>query len=386
MLAKHLSCWTKSLDEQLSMRTDEASDVHHFAEVDPLLPRELKAHPTGETIAPSEDDLESCATTEPWDVRTSRKPRCRPNRRAKRHARLLDFESLVRQQSISGASELAWDTGKIPISAFGALAACLEESDAEVHEGTGAWSSPQVSEAREERDDTQVTVDELDVTLACSSQDRPMASNTGLKRKLDAVEFDVLDPDDFTSFAAVPFQACEGEQCERNLLNEQESAHTLDAYYLPMRTALCEIYGILDGTPPLTAKNIEFLCDSIRAGCDKLKRLLKVRPRYGLIVASRAVELIQTEITERPGAGGLHAWCNELDVLLSEFDCLERQDQQFYLSDVQEEMVLHASTIEYCLQAFDELLEEERSNDAEDRSIVEGMLQQRLTASLAARR
>ena len=39
-------------------------------------------------------------------------------------------------------------------------------------------------------------------------------------------------------------------------------------------------------------------------------------------------------------------------------------------------MQLRVSTLDYCLQAFDELLGEERNDDAEDKSTVERMLQQ----------
>ena len=70
-LAKHLVCWTHTLDEQLSSSTQDAP--MHSSDLDLKGSRQLSAHHTNETIAPLDDDVASvvsCATTETCGIRS----------------------------------------------------------------------------------------------------------------------------------------------------------------------------------------------------------------------------------------------------------------------------------------------------------------------------
>ena len=104
------------------------------------------------------------------------------------------------------------------------------------------------------------------------------------------------------------------------------------------------------------------------------------------------VELLQSQITKRDVPGfseyamspGIYSWCKDMETCCLGFECMEAEDQEFCLADVHEEMQIHAAILNYCIEAFDELLEEERENERDERVIIARMVQQRLTASLAA--
>ena len=110
-------------------------------------------------------------------------------------------------------------------------------------------------------------------------------------------------------------------------------------------------------------------------------------------MAAQVVELLQSQLTERDSPGfselavspGLYKWCQEMDVCFSDFHDLEQEEQELSLAAVQEEMELHISTLDYCLERFDELLDEERENEREERVVLERIVQQRLAASQASR-
>ena len=75
--------------------------------------------------------------------------------------------------------------------------------------------------------------------------------------------------------------------------------------------------------------------------CDNLNRALLIVPRYGLANASRVVDLVKSEITERDTPGfhelakspGLLAWCADIDHMTAEFQsmsCEERTDSPLH--------------------------------------------------------
>lgn len=150
----------------------------------------------------------------------------------------------------------------------------------------------------------------------------------------------------------------------------------------------------MSGRPPEDIAALPALYRSLEDACDKLRRALLTRPRYGLAMVSEATDLIRSQITERdtPGyneyatAPGILAWCASLRSFASEYEDLEEEDRQASFGELQEDTELHLATVDYCLEAFHEIVAEERERERESSLVVQQILQQRMAASLASRR
>jgi hypothetical protein len=220
------------------------------------------------------------------------------------------------------------------------------------------------------------------VSLMGTSQ--PGLVGTGCKRKLDAVDFTPVGRDDMDA----------AEDCGQ-AANPQvpEVAHTLDEFYLPVRSALFNLVCLLSGPPPANILNVACLRDGVRRMLDELKRVSLVRPRCGVIRASYVVDLLRSEFIDRdaPGASeysmspGLSAWQSELDILLGSYASMPHEDLSESIQDIQYDMENHLATIQYVCEQFEDFLLEERASEMEDNRRVEHMLQQRFAASLASR-
>jgi hypothetical protein len=194
------------------------------------------------------------------------------------------------------------------------------------------------------------------------------------------------DRDDAEEVVDLP---CAQAQSAQN----QEVAHTLDEFYLSIRTALLDLVGLLSRSPPANILNVACLRDDVQRMYDELKRVCFVRPRYGLARASYVVDLLRSEVIDRDVFGaseyrmspGLSAWHAELNILVSNYASMSHEDLSDSLIDSQYDMGGHLVTIQCVAEQFEDLLLEERARVREDSHRVEHMLQQRFAAPLASR-
>lgn len=440
-LAGHMSRWTVTLDAQLAA----AETAGQEKAGDKSESRVLSVHLSDATDVPYDGDAVSIASTAPWEHRShsARKPRHRPSRRARRRERQAECEHLTRLQHLGNLADLEIDLGRFPLDFSGTLAACLEEdaedalsfgvptlcserdsSDSYVQRldndstcDNNVENDKDIDEDRNndntfcprEDDDDCTHSDDAAAHRSCSHIVDTGSSSNGrnLKRKLDTVDFCVQDRDDLderllplsqeagpASISGLSEMQAQSIERDNPAGDLSASAHTLDEYYMPIEHTLRELQAVLSGGAPNDDGGIILLRQSILAQCDKLKDLIRVRPRHGLIKVSHVIDLIQAEITERDTPGqheyatspGLYKWCGNMEECIAEYDRLENEDQELALADVYEEMQMHVGTIDYCLEALEELQLEERENERENESIVQRMLQQRLAASLSSKR
>ena len=70
---------------------------------------------------------------------------------------------------------------------------------------------------------------------------------------------------------------------------------------------------------------------------------------------------------------------------MARWGSLSEAEHNEELEDVSLDMELHEATVEYCIMAFQEFVEEEEQNEKIVSAQASGLLQQRLAASLAGR-
>ena len=219
----------------------------------PMIGRQLQAHVPDATTLLQEEDANPCATTETWNVfaKALRTPRSRPGRRtqsSRGEARRVEEATVTRLLANSIEDELDFDLGLLPLRSSRVLSECLE-SDEEME------MTLEVGSGREENETFIKGADEHPVASGLpSAAPIPLVarkSERTLKRKLEEVDFEVLDR-----------AACEAEEEARQ---EAASAAHIEkckqfsqaAFLAQVQMILQDLVGIC-GTRPIST------CDEIK--------------------------------------------------------------------------------------------------------------------------
>ena len=135
----------------------------------------------------------------------------------------------------------------------------------------------------------------------------------GATRKLSVADFHALDRDDVDDGSSDGHK--QDEKCKQPLAEEQHVeqvvAHTLDEFYMPIHGALQGLLNLLKNTPPADATEVMNLSHDVRCLCNDPNRASSVEPRYGLVMASQVVDLVEAEITERDTPGLMSLSCRQ---------------------------------------------------------------------------
>jgi len=139
-----------------------------------------------------------------------------------------------------------------------------------------------------------------------------------------------------------------------------ENAGSLGDLYADIRTTLLHLQFVLTDAPPGCVQDVKALLAEVRDGCDTLKSLIRIPPSINFSKAaevSEVIELLQMQIIEPdPGScQGLYKWCDEIDICFTGFEGLEDSEKVFLVDDVWEDMQIQVSTVNYCLEAFENL-------------------------------
>ena len=260
----------------------------------------------------------------------------------------------ARMQHAGDLADLDWDLGRLPLNTYSMLATCLEEDlvDAQClqhsHEEVTEPSDGAPEGCTEEKEavDEKPEITEEPTTISICLP---------LKRKLGNVDFRVPDRGEEEEVVnsgppqpgSAPLsgsslghaQIEKREQASNGFL---DTAHTLDEFYSPIRTALSKLRDVLSGGPPVAMGDVTILRCTVVDVCDQLRRLICVRPRVGLCRASHVVELIQSQITERDDPGmsilaassGICIWCDDVDIYRKEANNFEKEEREFALADI----------------------------------------------------
>ena len=125
---------------------------------------------------------------------------------------------------------------------------------------------------------------------------------------------------------------------------------------------------------------LKSLAGDLSSSQDMLQKLAKFNLTYDTLAAASVVECLRSELTDRGDleystyarAPGVFEWLATLQDAILKFDGLDEDGQMDALDDVAQEMALHSSSVEYCMEALQEAFEE--------------AVQQRLAHSFASRR
>ena len=102
----------------------------------------------------------------------------------------------------------------------------------------------------------------------------------------------------------------------------------------------------------------------MRGSWDQLRAWIRRPPRFDFVKAveiADVIELVKSQVTERDACSqDLFKWCEEIDTCFIGFEKLDEEEQTFLVKDVGEDMLIQLSTIDYCIETFEELLLEER--------------------------
>jgi hypothetical protein len=158
-----------------------------------------------------------------------------------------------------------------------------------------------------------------------------------------------------------------------------------------MRHALSNLLCNLRAAPPSGQEELLSFARAIELSCDRLKAALLARPRYGLIAASTIVGNLRAELVDRAASSeyareaGPFAWLPTLFELAGQYSDMQPDEWAEAIDDLDYDKESHAVLVEYCLESFDESLEEELENEKVLDAHVACLVQRRLSASLAAR-
>jgi len=338
-LARSAAQWAKELDL-------EKSDVVDSTVVSK--PRVLQVqHSDATTVPPAggdADDTVSIASTQPWhDAMGKRRcPRRRPGRRTRRREKDAEDQDSGRRAVVDSDLEYEVDVGRFPLEALPALAETLEDSEddgidlGELHFGTAVDSALVQSKPAQPH----------------LTRPQPGKSKQ-LKRKLEAVEFEVVESDWFDQ-----------EMAARIGTNRERMSQFKPAsFYMRVKIVLSGLISILDGPRPKDKIEVETLQSHIRKG---FKDVVELTQAAAFTAEPREVlEIMRSHITEkidacsRAPAPGMMEWCERLDSEFEDFDSLDLEDKAFFLDDVKAEMEEHKCQIEFCLESIDEVILQE---------------------------
>jgi hypothetical protein len=154
-----------------------------------------------------------------------------------------------------------------------------------------------------------------------------------------------------------------------------------------MLESLAAALQILNGGLIVRHGELTSMVRGVRAEFERLKATLQVRPRWGLSMAPQVVDLLQAQLLSKRDHSqyacedGPCEWLGQLELVLEGWHELSQEEQEEAVEDATADMEDHRQTIEYISEAMDELLQEERQNQAYDNMRLEKVAQQRLHAS-----
>ena len=187
------------------------------------------------------------------------------------------------------------------------------------------------------------TSDEDEVTQGPIAVAIHPASIPTRKRKLDQVEFVVLDrgmADDQDSWPCG--SRAQNETCRQPEWEQHVTALSLDEYYSHICAPLKAVQVVLSGSAPIDLDGVKVLRQSVLGHFEELVEALRIVPPYGLCKASEAVDLIQEQVTRRdePGfseyavSAGLLKWCDDMEMCFADFAEVGVQEQILLFADV----------------------------------------------------
>lgn len=381
-LAGQLSEWTKVLNGQLATKDCGRSGR--------VLMQHLSDATTGLPGGDAEDeDVASIATTAPWSHagRTCmRQPRKRPNRRAKRSARLQEEQRTIVMLAREGALEMEWSAGSLPSEAIAPLVAALETIDEFDCFGQDFFEQEfHFSDAEDSvvsAGSQGVSPGSLVPQECCrNTSGSASACTSGKKRKLDSlgIEHDDRLHEEPSALASSSLQ---------------NVSATWRDFFDTLNSALMHLNDTLQAKPPQCLEGLMGLAGTLEQSCQQLQRVSEMHPCAGMVAARKALDFIDDEVVKRDSPGhhiyatspGIFAWLASLRSLILEFPGLDDEEQESALDDVSQDMELHACTAAYCIDTVQEAFEEESENQVDIAKQVEHAIQQRLAFSLASRR
>ena len=241
-----------------------------------------------------------------------------------------------RALACEAATEFEWEAHGLPLISMGALATCFEDmSDNEI-----------------------AAIDDLDVWPQ-EVDDTDGFFKVSLKRKLCDVDFAVLDRDDCHD----PIVANDCPQLER-CKEEYFDDLTLGQFYERIRAGLSDVKHILSDTPPGCLEEVRTLMYEVRDRWEQLRAVIRSPPRFNFCKATEiadVIDFVKSQVTERQSCSqDLCRWCEGIETCFIGFDELDEEEQAFLVSDVAEDMLCQLPDIEYCMEAFEDLILEKR--------------------------
>jgi len=158
----------------------------------------------------------------------------------------------------------------------------------------------------------------------------------------------------------------------------------------PIFAALCQLQATMQTESPKCLDDFKFVARKLAHNRQQLDKIVLSQPCYGMVAASTALESIKSELIDRSNdtysrAPRLFEWLVTLQDPILEFDGLDGDVQVEPLEDVGLELEMHSSIVEYCVEAVQEVFEEERENQQCMEDALERVMQHRLAQSVASR-
>ena len=146
----------------------------------------------------------------------------------------------------------------------------------------------------------------------------------------------------------------------------------MDEYVSHICAPLKAVQVVLSGSAPIDLDGVKVLRQSVLGHFEELVEAIRTVPPYGHCKASEAVNLIQEQVARRDEFGfseyavsaGLLKWCDDMEMCFADFAEVGVQEQILLFADVQEEMEMHGATLDHCIEALEELREDELQEGA----------------------
>ena len=174
-------------------------------------------------------------------------------------------------------------------------------------------------------------------------------------------------------------------------IESARQAATLNDYYDPLDTALTQLLSILQEGPLEDADGCTALSLRLDGVKCNLLQWLASKPCHGLVKVSNVMEIVREQLLERVRhstyscSPGPFEWAAVLKNDVEGWHELSEKDLEEEIEEVNFRIEEHVQLVEYCVEAFRELLQEERAAYASDSFRVQRMPQQRLQSSLVNR-
>ena len=321
------------------------------------------------------DDTVSCATTLTWheDGRcaSKRRPRTRPNRRARKSARHDEIELLGAQLAREGERELESAVGDgssefIRLMRNG-LEDILEDQDEDFQdEGIGA-------------EDAELAAL---IGMAFGSPPHPLTEPTvcassARKRKLvdtDLPAREAVEEEQQSKPASSASVNAHVDSSTHSVLHENTSrihcgwskiAKDRSEYVEVMRRALMSLRHAVQGDLIKDIESVQRLIIQLQMARRNLVEALQYCPKQGSLAARRIFDLVRETISEREAGGnygsqpGPLEWLIELRRIVMEWNDIDDEMKGYELRDINSDAEQHAHLIEYILDSIEQFLEEE---------------------------